>query len=77
MSEGSRFLEAVKGLAGKKVRFYTGGGDRGYVQGPVKRVDGDLIYIEKEGEIRGTLNTLTIHASAVRYYEIDVLVDDK
>jgi len=77
MSEGSRFLEAIKGLAGKKVRFYTGGGDRGYVQGPVTRVDGDLIYIEKQGEIRGTLNTLTIHADAVRYYEIDVLVDEK
>jgi hypothetical protein len=42
----------------------------------VRRVDGDLIYIEKEGEIRGTLNTLTIHAAAVRYYEIDVLVQE-
>ena len=76
MSEGSQFLQAVRELAGKKVRFYTGGGDRGYVQGPVRRVDGDLIYIEKEGEIRGTLNTLTIHAASVRYYEIDVLVQD-
>ena len=76
MSEGSQFLQTVRELAGKKVRFYTGGGDRGYVQGPVRRVDGDLIYIEKEGEIRGTLNTLTIHAASVRYYEIDVLVQE-
>jgi len=75
MSEGNEFQQALRALAGKKVRFYTGGGDRGYIQGPVKRVDGDLIYIEKQGEIRGTLNTLTVHASAVRYYEIDVLVE--
>ena len=75
MNESNEFLKAVQALAGKKVRFYTGGGDRGFVQGPVVRVEGDLIYIEKEGEIRGTVHTLTIHADAVRYYEIDRLVD--
>ncbi|MEM8886232.1 MAG: hypothetical protein AAGD14_19390 [Planctomycetota bacterium] len=75
MSEGSQFLQSIRELAGKKVRFYTGGGDRGFVQGPVARVDGDLIYIEKQGDIKGTLYTLTLHATAVRYYEIDKLVD--
>lgn len=75
MNESSEFLKAIQGLEGKKVRFYTGGGDRGFVQGPVVRVAGDLVYIEKEGEIRGTVHTLTIHAASVRYYEIDRLVD--
>jgi len=75
MSESSEFLKAVQGLQGKKVRFYTGGGDRGFIQGPVLKVEGDMIYVEKEGEIRGTVHTLTISAHAVRYYEIDRLVD--
>ncbi len=75
MSESSEFLKAVQGLQGKKVRFYTGGGDRGFIQGPVLKVEGDMIYVEKEGEIRGTVHTLTISANAVRYYEIDRLVD--
>ena len=74
MNESSEFLKAVQALEGKKVRFYTGGGDRGFVQGPVMRVTGDYIYIEKEGEIRGTVKTLSINASSVRYYEIDKLV---
>lgn len=69
----SRFFESMAHLAEKKVRFYLGGGDRGYVQGPVVKVDGDLIYIEKEGEIRGTMHTITVNATFVRYYEIDVL----
>ena len=74
MNESSDFYKAIQTLAGKKVRFYTGGGDRGFVQGPVVRVEGDMIYVEKEGEIRGTVHTLTIHAGSVRYYEIDRLV---
>jgi len=74
MNESSEFLKAVQALEGKKVRFYTGGGDRGFVQGPVMHVTGDYIYIEKEGEIRGTVKTLSINAAAVRYYEIDKLV---
>ena len=69
----SKYLEAVGALKGKKVRIYTGGGDRGMVQGPVIRVDGDLLYIEKEGEIRGTMHTITVNANAIRYYEIDIL----
>jgi len=75
MNESSEFLKAIRALGGKKVRFYMGGGDRGFIQGPVVRVTGDLIYVEKEGEIRGTMHTLTIHADAVRYYEIDRLVE--
>lgn len=77
MSEASssRFRESVRDLAGQKVRMYVGGGDRGYIQGPVQKVDGDLIYIEKEGQIRGTLQTITIYAAAVLYYEIDVVSD--
>ncbi|MGH7163517.1 MAG: hypothetical protein ACREID_08530 [Planctomycetota bacterium] len=69
----SKFNTALSELAGKKVRFYLGGGDRGVVQGPVDRVDGNLIFIQKEGEIRGTLHTITINADLVRYFEIDVL----
>ena len=69
----SRFGEAVSNLTGEKVRFYVGGGDRGYIQGPVTKVEGDMIYIEKEGQIRGTLQTMTINASTIRYYEIDML----
>ena len=69
----SKYLESFAELVGKKVRFYTGGGDRGLIQGPVVKVDGDIVFIEKEGEIRGTLHTITINAAAVRYYEIDTL----
>jgi len=69
----TQYAAAISKLGGQKVRFYVGGGDRGYIQGPVVRVDGNLIYIEKEGEIRGTLHTITICADAVRYYEIDKL----
>jgi len=69
----SRFGEALADLTGQKVRFYVGGGDRGYVQGPVVKVEGDMIYIEKEGQIRGTLQTMTINANTIRYYEIDML----
>jgi len=72
----SQFSESVAELAGKKVRFYVGGGDIGYIQGPVSRVEGDLVFIEKEGEIRGTLHTITINAATIRYYEIDVVVRD-
>lgn len=71
----SKFGEAVAKLKGKKVRFFVGGGDRGWVQGPVAEVDGNHIYIEKEGEIRGTVHTITINADAIRYYEIDRLTD--
>ncbi|MHC4550902.1 MAG: hypothetical protein ACYTEZ_19275 [Planctomycetota bacterium] len=70
----SKFAESLAGLEGKKVRFYLGGGDRGYVQGPVKKVSDNYIFIEKEGEIRGTMHTITINADDVRYYEIDTLV---
>jgi hypothetical protein len=75
MNESSEFLKAIQQLEGKKVRFYTGGGDRGFIQGPVLKVSGDYIYIEKEGEIRGTVKTLSIQATTVRYYEIDRLVE--
>jgi hypothetical protein len=70
----SKFAETLAALAGKKVRFYVGGGERGFVQGPVKNVDGDRITIEKEGEIRGTMHTISIKAGDVRYFEIDTLV---
>jgi hypothetical protein len=70
----SKFAETLAGLAGKKVRFYVGGGERGFIQGPVKKVDGDRITIEKEGEIRGTMHTISIKAGDVRYFEIDTLV---
>jgi len=69
----SKFAETLAGLAGKKVRFYVGGGERGFIQGPVKKVDGDRITIEKEGEIRGTMHTISIKAGDVRYFEIDTL----
>ena len=72
----SKFFESLAGLQGKKVRFYTGGGERGFVQGPVARVDGDLIYIEKDGDIRGTMHIITVHADAVRFYEEDILVSE-
>ncbi|MHC4973207.1 MAG: hypothetical protein ACYTG3_12830 [Planctomycetota bacterium] len=70
----SKFAEALAGLAGKKVRFFLGGGEKGFVQGPVKWVDGDRIVIQKEGEIRGTMHTISIRADQVRYFEIDTLV---
>ena len=69
----SKFLSAVHELKGKKVRFYLGGGDRGYVQGPVVRVEDDLIYILKEGEIRGTMHAITLNAKQVLFYEIDIV----
>ena len=70
----SKFAEALARLEGKKVRFFLGGGEKGFVQGPVKTVDGDRIIIQKEGEIRGTMHTISIKASDVRYFEIDTLV---
>jgi len=69
----NEFQQALSGLAGKKVRFYCGGGERGFQQGPVLRVEGNLIYIEKEGEIRGTMHTITINADTVRFFEIDTV----
>lgn len=68
-----RFREALDKLAGQKVRFYVGGGEKGYVQGPVVKVDGNYVYIEKEGPIRGTILTITVNAEFVHYYEIDKL----
>ena len=70
----SKFAESLAALAGKKVRFYVGGGEKGFVRGPVKMVDGDRIIIEKEGEIRGTMHTISINTADVRYFEIDTLV---
>ena len=70
----SRYFESIGDLAGKKVRFYVGGGDRGYVQGPVLKVEGNMIYIEKEGEIRGTMKTITINAAQIRYFEMDTVI---
>jgi folate-dependent phosphoribosylglycinamide formyltransferase PurN len=72
----NRFAEAIRGLTGVKARFYVGGGERGYFQGPVVKVDGNLIYIEKQGPIRGTIQTITINADYVVYYEIDKLVNE-
>jgi hypothetical protein len=69
----NRFLEELKRLPGQKVRFYMGGGERGYLQGPVVKVDGNFIYIEKEGPIRGTIQTISLNAHYVVYYEIDKL----
>jgi hypothetical protein len=68
-----RFRDALTRLVGQKVRFYVGGGEKGYLQGPVAKVDGNYIYIEKEGPIRGTIQTITINADFVHYYEIDRL----
>jgi len=69
----SKFLEAIKALEGKKARFFLGGGDRGWIQGPIRKVDGNLLYIEKDGEIRGTLHCITVNADAIRYFEMDRL----
>ena len=71
----SKFFEAVSSLEGQKVRFFVGGGESGVIQGPVQKVDGNMIYIVKDGDIRGTMHTITVNADAVRYYEIDILVD--
>jgi hypothetical protein len=73
----SKFLDSIRALTGKKVRFFVGGGEKGFVQGPVVRVDDTLIYIEKEGEIRGTVHTISLDATSVRYYEIDKVVRDE
>jgi hypothetical protein len=69
----NRFTEGLAKLPGQKVRFYMGGGERGYLQGPVVKVDGNLLYIEKEGPIRGTIQTISINADFIHYYEIDKL----
>ncbi len=69
----SKFVSSISELQGKKIRFFVGGGERGYVQGPVERVDGNLIYILKEGEIRGTMHAITVIAETVRYFEQDIL----
>jgi len=69
----SKFSNSIGELQGKKVKFFVGGGKDGFVQGRVDRVDGNLIFIQKEGEIRGTLHTITINSDLVRYYEIDVV----
>ncbi len=71
----SKFFEAISELKGQKVRFFLGGDENGVVQGPVEKVDGNMIYIVKDGDIRGTMHTITVNADAVRYYEIDILVD--
>ena len=70
------FAAAVAKLAGLKVRFFVGGGERGYIQGPVVKVDGNLIYIEKQGQIRGTMQTISINADSVRFFEIDKLTQE-
>ncbi len=70
----SKFVSSLSELQGKKVRLFVGGGDKGYVQGPVERVDGNLIYILKEGEIRGTMHAITVNADEVRYFEQDILL---
>lgn len=69
----NQFREALLRLVGQKARFYLGGGERGYIQGPVVRVDGNFLYIEKDGPIRGTIQTISINADFVHYYEIDRL----
>lgn len=70
----SQFLQEIAKLQGQKVRFYVGGGERGFIQGPVSKVEGDFIHIEKEGEIRGTIHSISINAERVHYYEIDRVV---
>ena len=70
----SKFVSSIAELQGKKVRFFVGGGEKGYVQGPVERVEGNLIYILKEGEIRGTMHAITVNADEVRYFEQDILL---
>ena len=71
----SKFFESLIELKGKKIRFYTGGGEKGIIQGPVAKVEGNLIYIEKDGDIRGTMHVITVNADTVCYYEEDILVD--
>ena len=70
----SKFVSSLSELQGKKIRFFVGGGEKGYVQGPVERVDGNMIYILKEGEIRGTMHAITVNADEVRYFEQDILL---
>jgi len=67
------FREALSRLPGQKGRFYLGGGERGYIQGPVVKVEGNFLYIEKEGPIRGTIQTISVNADFIHYYEIDKL----
>lgn len=69
----SKFADAIAKLPGQKVRFYLGGGERGYLQGPVVKVDGNFIYLEKDGPIRGTIQTMSLNADFVHYFEIDKL----
>ena len=71
----SNFLSALQDLQGKKARFFVGGGDRGLIQGPIQKVDGDVVFIMKEGEIRGTMHAITINANEIRYFEQDILVE--
>ncbi|MHC4931095.1 MAG: hypothetical protein ACYTGV_02765 [Planctomycetota bacterium] len=73
----SKFIEELAALKDKKVRFYTGGGDSGFIQGPVIKVEGDLVYIEKEGAIRGTRHGITIQAGHIRYFEIEIVTQTK
>jgi hypothetical protein len=73
----SKFNEEIAALKDRKVRFYTGGGESGFVQGPVIKVEGDLIYIEKEGAIRGTRHGITIQTSQIRYFEIEIVTQTK
>jgi hypothetical protein len=68
------FLQEIRKLPGQKARFYVGGGERGYLQGPVVKVEGNFLYIEKEGPIRGTIQTISMNAEFIHYYEIDKLV---
>jgi hypothetical protein len=69
----SEFQQSLAALVGKKVRFYCGGGERGSVQGPVVRVEDDLVYVEKQGEIRGTMHAITLRAESILFYEIDTV----
>ena len=69
----SKYLSAFPELEGKSVRFFLGGGDRGYVQGPVKKVDGNMIHIMKDGEIKGTMHSITLNADHVLFFEYDMV----
>ena len=71
----SKFQESISELPGRKIRFFLGGGESGFVQGPVTKVEGDMIFIEKDGDIRGTMHNITVNANDVRYFEEDVLLD--
>jgi len=67
------FRDALSKLAGQKARIYMGGGERGYIQGPIVRVEGNFLYIEKDGPIRGTIQTISVNVEFIHYYEIDKL----